>query len=391
MLRAQEFKLFDHEVQAHGWISEGIVHTNDNNWLTMNTSSGSGVGSMTDMGFNLSSQLSDKLYVGAQVYDRNVGKLGQWHPSLDWAVMRYRIRPWLGVRGGKVKTTIGLMNDTQDQDFLYPFALLPQSVYPLDLRDATIAHLGGDLYGDITLGKRLGTLSYTLYAGQRSDSRYSGYPYLLSSLGINVNSFGGLQHGEDLRWNTPLKGLLVGASRLDEDITGRGQVSIPPAPSVPYVEHSKSDWVNQFYGQYSHKNLQIDAEYRRYWRDQIVQGGLVNIALDARGWYVAGAYRVSKHLQLGSYYSRYTQTSVFSGALNIVQLDTSLPTNHVYDKVVSARFDINRHWIAKLEGHFMDGYGFGSAVYPLGFYPQVNPGGFSQKTNGLVAKTSFVF
>jgi len=38
--------------------------------------------------------------------------------------------PWFGVRGGKVKTVIGLSNDTQDYEFLNTFALLPQSVYP---------------------------------------------------------------------------------------------------------------------------------------------------------------------------------------------------------------------------------------------------------------------
>jgi hypothetical protein len=87
-------------------------------------------------------------------------------------------------------------------------------VYPTDLRDATIAHLGADLYGNISLRHRLGVLSYTAYAGHRSDSTYSGYPYYLSSFGGQIKSFTGLQYGGDLRWNTPLKGLLIGASRL---------------------------------------------------------------------------------------------------------------------------------------------------------------------------------
>ena len=72
LLQAQEFKLFDRTVQVHGWLSQGFVYTNDNNWLTMNTSSGSGA--MTDMGLNLSTQLTDKLHVGAQVFDRNLGQ-----------------------------------------------------------------------------------------------------------------------------------------------------------------------------------------------------------------------------------------------------------------------------------------------------------------------------
>ena len=121
----------------------------------MNSSQGSGA--FTDFGFNVSTSVTDKLRVGAQLYDRNLGQLGQYHPSLDWAVADYRFKSWLGVRGGKVKTTLGLYTDTQDLDFLRAFALLPQSVYPADLRDATMAHLGGDIYGNVSLKHRLGT------------------------------------------------------------------------------------------------------------------------------------------------------------------------------------------------------------------------------------------
>ena len=63
-LQAQEFKLFDRTVQIHGFVSQGFVYTSDNNWLTMNTSQGSAA--FTDFGLNLSTQLTDKLLVGAQ-------------------------------------------------------------------------------------------------------------------------------------------------------------------------------------------------------------------------------------------------------------------------------------------------------------------------------------
>jgi len=105
-LQAQEFKLFERKVQVHGWVSQGFVKTDDNNWLTMDTSSGSA--GMTDMGLNMSMQIADNLRVGAQVYDRNLGELGQYHPSLDWAVVDFKPKPWLGFRGGKVKTVFGL-------------------------------------------------------------------------------------------------------------------------------------------------------------------------------------------------------------------------------------------------------------------------------------------
>ena len=239
-LSAQDFTIFDREVQVHGWISQGFLYTNHNNWLTTNSTAGSGA--MTNMGLNMSSQLTDRFQVGAQVYDRNLGQLGQYHPALDWAVADYRFKSWLGFRGGKVKTVLGIYNDTQDLDVLHTFALLPQSVYPIDLRDTTIAHLGGDVYGTIPLKKRLGDLAYTVYAGHRSDSIYSGYPYLLSQFNVFFTRYGGLQYGGDLRWSTPVKGLLLGVSRMNQDINAKGT-----AFGFPATEHSKQDWTNQFW------------------------------------------------------------------------------------------------------------------------------------------------
>jgi hypothetical protein len=390
---AQEFKLLDRTVQVHGFVSQGFIYSNDNNWLTMNTSQGSAA--FTDFGLNMSSQLTDKLRVGAQVYDRNLGQLGQYHPSLDWAVVDYRFTRWFGVRAGKVKTTLGLYTDTQDLDFLHTFALLPQSIYPTDLRDATIAHLGGDVYGRVSLKHRLGDVAYTAYVGHRSDSIYSGYPYYLSSFGAIIKSFGGLQYGADLRWNSPLKGLLIGASRMNEDITGKGSVINPSNPGaglVPYSETSKADWTNQFYGEYTVGRLRIDSEYRRYWRNQELSYGTSESFADVRGWYVSAAYRICKRLQIGSYYSHYTITNVVAGDLSAFYppaTDTSLPADHDYDKVITGRVDLNRFWNLKIEGHFMNGYG--SGPYPNGFYTQVNPQSLKPNTNALVIKTSFNF
>ncbi|HYW37111.1 MAG TPA: hypothetical protein VE957_03280 [Terriglobales bacterium] len=395
-LQAQDFKLFDRSVEIHGFASQGFVYTNTNNWLTMNTNQGSAA--FTDFGFNVSTSVTDKLRVGAQLYDRNLGQLGQYHPSMDWAVVDYRFKSWFGVRGGKVKTTLGLYTDTQDLDFLRTFALLPQSVYPTDVRDATIAHLGGDVYGNVSLKHRLGDLFYTAYAGHRSDSIYGGVAYLAAQYQVYFSSYGGLQYGGDLRWSTPLRGLLIGASRMNEDVTGKAKAINPLNPGagfVPYSAVSKADWTNQFYGEYTVGKLRIDSEYRRFVhneQDQSADIVLVEISDDVRGWYVSGSYRVTKRLALGSYYSRYSVTSAAGGLLASYaphQTDNSLPANHIYDKVISARVDLKRYWNVKVEGHFLNGYEYSS--YPDGFYPQVNPQGFKPNTNALVAKTGVNF
>jgi hypothetical protein len=375
-MQAQDFKLFDRDVQIHGFASQGFVHTSDNNWLTMNTS-GFGSGEFTDFGANASTQITDKFRIGAQLYDRNLGGLGRWHPTLDWALATYKFTPWFGIRGGKVKTVMGLYNDTQDLDFLHTFALLPQSVYPTDLRDVTLAHTGGDIFGDLPVGNRFGTLSYTAYAGHRNDSPYGGFAYLVNSDGGTFNSFGGLQYGGDLRWATPLKGLLVGASRMNEELTLNFLIG-----GTDFRLNSSSDWTNQYYGQYSRNKLVVDAEYRRYWTDLGTQG-VSMIEEDVRGWYVAGSYHVAKRVQVGSYFSHYWLNYPISGLL-------SSGTGHDYDKAITVRFDPNRFTNIKVEGHFMDGYGLPDQ-YPNGFYAANNPQGFKPNTNALVIKAGVHF
>jgi hypothetical protein len=203
-----------------------------------------------------------------------------------------------------------------------------------------------------------------------------------------------LQYGGDLRWNTPLRGLLIGASRLDQDTQGKGTSVSPldPAgPRIPYSEKSKSDWMNQYYGSYVVKHLRIDSEYRRYVRDQLIFGGVGENLTDVRGWYIAGSYRINRRFAFGAYYSRYTIES-FNGGLIAAfgnQTDTALPANHIYDKVVSASFNATKFLNFKAEMHFMDGYG--SSTYPDGFYPQENPQGFAPETTAVVVKTSVYF
>lgn len=391
-LEAQfNFTLAGHRVQVHSFASQGFAYSNHNNYLTMKTSRGSLA--MTDVGVSTSMEFTDKLRIGAQVYDRNLGKLGRWHPELDWAVVDYRFKDWLGVRGGAVKTVFGLSNDTQDIDVLHTFALLPQSVYPTDLRDAMLQHWGGDMYGEIRL-RGAGSLAYTVYAGQRRDSEDGGYAYLESAFGVHLDSFGGLQVGQDLRWKTRVRGLLVGASHVGTSLTGQGSWTWAPpgqAPiTIPYEEHSRRNWSNQFHGEYTAGNWRLVTEYRRYWFDQIFLNEKAEIATDVRGWYASAEYRISRHLVLGGYHSRSTVSwqSTLPGTAQPPSVDA--PGRHLYDKVMVARVNFARYWQVQVEGHFIDGYGCVN-VYPSGFYLQDNPQGLQPKTNLLLVRTGWSF
>jgi hypothetical protein len=381
-----DFHVAGRDVQVHSFASQGFAYSNENNFLTMPTSNGTF--SFTDYGMNMSTQLTDKLRVGAQVYGRNMGRLGNWYPTLDWAVVDYRFKDWFGVRGGKVKTTLGLSNDTQDMTFLHTWALLPQSVYAADFRSDYIAHTGGDIYGNISL-KKAGSLAYTAYAGNRPYDQEGGMKYAFQEYAggkIDIQKLGkNIIEGGDLRWTTPVNGLLVGGSfaRIDYDFDANFLLKPYNLKTNMHLEVQKSN-THAIYAQYAVGKFRFDAEIRKAWavRTAEVTGpvhlGMVASA-DSRMGYVTGAYRINKLIEVGAYHSRYYPDWAKT---------LSTPSGHIYDTAVTARLDLRRYLDVKLEGHFMDGYG-DSLASPRLFYPSDNPQGLKPKTNLFIVKVEY--
>jgi hypothetical protein len=396
--RKFDFKVDGRPIQIHSFGSQGFLYSNDNNYLTTKSTAGSF--SFTDFGFNASTQITDKFRVGAQLYDRNIGHLGNWHPELDWAVADYRFKDWFGIRGGKVKTVLGLYNDTQDMEFLHTWALIPQSVYPIDQRDENIAHIGGDIYGNIDLKKK-GSLNYTVYGGQRPSDPNGGVfyalqtamkvdlpgqplPIFLPTNALNqktIDSYDGPVYGADLRWTTPIKGLLAGASYLNRDLTIKGTFV---NTNIPYRLIDDKDHTLGYYVDYNVGNLRLDGEYRRtiwFFRNTPANGILTTIpsSRDMRSGYVSAAYRISKWLELGTYHSRFYYEW---------PVRHSFPGNHVFDQALTARFDLRNYLDLKVEGHFIDG-SEASSITNRGFYVVSNPGGIAPTMKMLVIRLGY--
>jgi hypothetical protein len=384
-LEAQTWKVGNATIQTHGFFSQAYLKTDTNNFLSMDTSEGSGA--FTDAGINVSSQATPKLRVGAQLYLRNVGQFGNWKPQLDWGYVDYRFNPGIGLRAGKVKTVLGLYNDTQDVDFLHTWALLPLALYPVDLRGETISHVGGDVYGTVQL-KTAGTVSYTSYGGYRPGDLEGGFAYGLRAVSSNtktstvVNSYKGYAWGGDVRWNAAFAELFVGGSLFDQHMNADGTTtSAVTGATSPYVMRTKVDRTMAVYAEYQIARLRINGEYRR--NNKVLDTNLDSTAGnsgDPRRWFASAAYRIARWVEVGAY------RSVF---IRDVAQDYSLPTMHIYDNVATARFDLAHYWSVKVEGHFMDGYG--GSKSNLGFYKANNPQGRVGRTNMLMVRTGVNF
>ena len=356
-----------HMPDFHGFITEGFVYSGGNNYLGMNTSSGTA--DWTEAAVNVNEQVTDNLRVGVQLHTTKFGDFGSWTPAVEWALADYRLKPWLGLRAGKVKIRWGLYNDTQDADPGYLWSLLPEPMYGLDWRSTNLSQMGGELYGHRFLGKKRGELEYSAYYGYYNYGANDGYMETFREQGLYFSKRpGGITPGFDLRWKTPVRGLKVGGSLMMYNahgtlVNGTYRQPITYWPTY-YAQYDKGKWF-------------LSAQYMRLAQPTyITTEGVPSYSwTDNRAWFAMAGYHVTGKLQLGVYHTRNVLASV---------PNPSDPANRFRDYVVSSRYDIDAHFYTKLEGHYIDGNG-------LGFYGNDNPNGLKPQTKLVVAKIGFCF
>src|ERR1017187_6914846 len=95
------------DIEIHGFVTQGFLFSSHNNYLTMQSSSGSL--QWTDGAVSVSDSLTDKLRVGIQLHMYQLGQLGGPNIQVDWASGDYRVNDHLGFRAGKVKTPLRLV------------------------------------------------------------------------------------------------------------------------------------------------------------------------------------------------------------------------------------------------------------------------------------------
>ncbi len=334
--------------QIHGFLSQGFIKTSNNNYLS---NSQRGAFDFTEIGLNLTKNLSDDLRVGIQLFARDLGPLGGFSPQFSWAYLDYRFRDWLGIRAGRTKIPFGLYNEGSEADSARVPVLLPQSVYPTDNQDYLLAQTGGEIYGNVRLGAA-GAVEYRAYGGTLQASTPAATPGLTVA-NLNVPYV----LGGRLMWSPPVEGLLIGATfqslRFDWDYDIATALVMPLQKAGDLPPSLGSTLPVQFYvklyvasAEYQLGGLLLSAEYSR-WIGDIDSGApkLLSVHAVNERYYAMVSYRVAPWFTPGAYYSVYYP--------DVHQ--TSGRQNFQYDAAVSARYDVNRYWIVKVEGHFMDG------------------------------------
>jgi hypothetical protein len=372
--------LEDLKIQIHGYATQGMVYTTNNNWNTMDTSDVSAAWSEAVL--NITSQPQAKLRVGAQGRYFLLGKYGN-ALSLDWASGDYKVNEKFGIRAGKVKTPMGLQNESQDIDPAFLWSLLPQSVYPIASRNSTLAHYGAVGYGTIRLGSRGGKLDYRVWGGERVLAGNDGYFQGFIDQGMSLpNGMSGQTYGGTLRWNLPLPGLTVGASESRTELGGDVQAPLPLGPGgsyVPVTGHFAAPWfyVPYFFGRYEHNKVMLAAEFNRI----PVNGtltfpyvGTMPEREDIHSYYGMGSYKLTDKLTAGAYYSHAQDHRI------------PQPEPHRYqrDWTIAARYDFSPFLYAKFEQHFIGGT-------LIGYSALDNPNGLATDTAMTIVKLGVNF
>ena len=69
-------------LQIHGFISQGFMMSNENNFLGQTKD---GTFEFNEFGINFSTELTNELRVGMQIFARDLGYLGNEELTVDWA------------------------------------------------------------------------------------------------------------------------------------------------------------------------------------------------------------------------------------------------------------------------------------------------------------------
>jgi hypothetical protein len=323
-------------VEVHAFASQGFILTLKNDYLAEDTTHGSF--EFSEIGINFTTQLTETLRMGVQLFAQDLGPTGNYNAKVDWFYVDYRPRNWLGLRAGRLKIPYGLYNEIQDVDSGRVPVLLPQSVYPLQTREILFAQTGAELYG-FARSASAGALDYRLFGGTIFlDADNLTPPGAMFDVDIRVPYV----VGGRLVWETPLEGLRLGGSieavRLDTRafVPGIDPILIKNRSvlAVGSVEYSVSD-------------LLLTAEYSRWKGKQRSDAPTLSPPIDSESEraYLMASYRVTPWLQPGAYYSVFFP--------DVEHREGREHRQH--DIAATLRFDLNSYWLVKAEGHYMAG------------------------------------
>jgi len=375
--------------EFHWTASQGFLYSSGNNYID---GSGDGVWDFREYAVNAQYEFADNWRVGAQLLGREYGSVGNDRVGLDWALVNWHWRDWLGFKAGQIKVPFGLYHETRDMDALRTEILLPQGVYVEYLREVLTADLGAAAYG-AARWSGAGTILYQLQAGERQmDPDDGDLQRLMAESNIEIEDFSAHKPGITamLRFlPEALQGLRLGATYSIYDYTAEGAVASSPV-SIPLRVEVRDNEFATCSIEYSLGNVTAAAEgmWSRYSSGAYVSGAEAPMAEwtdEFSGYYFRCGYRFLDRVEAATGYSYFDATDGMNAARAFAPGAPPRPSHTLEqtDIYFSLRYDATDNLIFKVEHHWLDG--------TAGIFEGENPDGVEERSRLLAMKAAVVF
>jgi hypothetical protein len=350
------------DIQAHGFITQSIVYTSDNNFG--GESDDNLAWDLRELGANLSWRPNSDWLVSGQVLARWAGETDTGDLRLDYGFVEYALinagDDRVSVALGKIKNPYGFYNTTRDVAHTRPGVLMPQSIYLDRIRNFFLAAPGATLRGE----------------HDRSDF---GISWQVSTMKIEADD----KELENVLFLTDMPGKLEGRQswlgQVMTDFQGGlwragislGDVSVDYLPSAQFPQDELSGrtrlqpWVLSL--QHNREALSLTAEYSRIKvsGQDFFQPDL-NSSNMAEGWYLQATWRPRQRWQSWLRYEQFFYDVEDKSGSHYQTLGLEPYIGHSKAWILGVRHDITPDLALSAEVHHVDGVGSLS--------PQDNPG-----------------
>lgn len=377
------------KIHINGFLSQGYIKSQENNFLG---ESKDGSFQLNEFGLTLNAQITDNLRAGIQLLSRDLGTEGDNKINIDWGVIDYRWRDWLGIRLGKAKLHIGLYNHGRDSDFLRPTVFLPQSIYDENKRNLVVAATGASIYGNISMGPS-GDIEYQAYYGRVNFPEDSGQAQGMRALGVKKSTKMGSRivsfdssnryvYGGALIYSPPLDGFRLGVTYF----TGKSEFDFKLLGPDGTLQHARATGHNEDFivvsAEYAWKRWLLSIEYMEFTANRVVfeqeiPGGR------SQGGYVQICYQLMDPVNIYALYDIFYANKDDRSGEELAAQGKADFLGWRKDLGLGIRWDVRDNWVLKAEWHKIDG---ASLQLPL-----FNPKEVNRDWQYYVLKASYNF
>jgi hypothetical protein len=350
---AQAIDLIGSEMQLHGFLTQGMVMTSDNNFLGQSNQKAST--DFREIGVNASLRPTSDVQLSAGLLSHKAGGTDNGEVRLDYGLLDWTVSSSEqgrgGIRLGRVKNAYGLYNKTRDVAFTRPSVLLPQSIYFERTRNVTVASDGAELYLD-RYGEA-GSLFVTFTLGQ---PQIGSEASKVALVGLTPNgSFDSklmpilqvMYEGDGGKYRLGFTHLQLDARYNPgvRDVLQAGRIKFTPTI---------------FSAQYNAERWSLTSEYAlRPSSFQNLGPSAPDSTIRGQSYYVQGSYRLApKWEALLRYDVMYTDSGDRDGKVFAAATGRPGFTRFSKDWTAGVRFDLTPEFMLRAEYHRVDGTGY---------------------------------